>query len=303
MAQFEPWFIEEEPPGFGELRFHFIGTNTMLVSDGRSKLLFDAFFTDVPKSDLAFGELKPDRAMVARYLDSLGIKQILDAVIPCHAHHDHALDVGEVMKQTTAMLIGNAATLKMAQAYGLPQNRMYEAKVGGMVQLGDFVLRFFDGRHSCVKLPMGVVKCGDGALEGDFHWPAKIGDFKEGGSWSIYVEHPKGNFLIHGSPNYLPGAFEGYPVKPDAVFLATAGLGKQDAEFKETYYRELVGQFNVKKVVAIHWNDFTLSLDEDLQPFPYLVDDMTKTFEFMKGKEESDGIEVLLPRRGDRFGI
>ena len=63
--------------------------------------------------------------------------------------------------------------------------------------------------------------------------PAAYLDYKEGGTYSILVEHPRGTVLHQGSAGFVPGALRGR--KADVVFLSVAAIDRV-----EPYLHEVV---------------------------------------------------------------
>ena len=94
--------------------------------------------------------------------------------------------------------------------------------------------------------------------------PARYADYRQGGTYSILVEHPQGRVLHHGSAGFVPGALKGR--QADVVFLGVALIDDLPA-----YLGEVVGAVGARRVVPIHWDDFTRPLDQPLQPMPIAV--------------------------------
>ncbi|MEI2684899.1 MAG: hypothetical protein V9G14_00505 [Cypionkella sp.] len=66
--------------------------------------------------------------------------------------------------------------------------------------------------------------------------------------------------MSHGG-HFIPGELKGW--KADAVFLCTPGLDRLGAQ-QETFYQEVIGETGAKTIYPVHWDDFSLSLDEPL---------------------------------------
>jgi hypothetical protein len=50
-----------------------------------------------------------------------------------------------------------------------------------------------------------------------------------------------------------------------------------------------------KRVIVIHWDDFTRPLDEPMLPLPHLLDDFDATMAFLTMRADAEGIELALP--------
>ena len=57
------------------------------------------------------------------------------------------------------------------------------------------------------------------------------------------------------------------------MLLGIGGLGTRDAVYREGYWNAVVAAVHPRCVIAIHWDDFTLPLDQPLEPTPRLLDD------------------------------
>ena len=55
---------------------------------------------------------------------------IVAAVIPLHAHYDHAMDAPEVARRTGALLLGSESSANVARGWGLPERQIQVAKLG-----------------------------------------------------------------------------------------------------------------------------------------------------------------------------
>ncbi len=122
--------------------------------------------------------------------------------------------------------------------------------------------------------------------------PAGFRAYKEGGSFSVHIAHSLGRVLVHGSTNFVSGALSEY--EADLVLLGIANLAKQSSAFKETYFDETVLQVGAHTVVPIHWDDFTVTLDQPLRPFPRLFDKFDESLAFVTTRADGQGIEVRL---------
>ncbi|MDT9592014.1 hypothetical protein RDV89_02980 [Nocardioides zeae] len=119
-------------------------------------------------------------------------------------------------------------------------------------------------------------------------------DLRTGDCYSFHVEHPAGTLLVHPSANYLPGVLTAHPA--DTVYLGIGALGKQPPAFREAYWKEVVAATGATRVVAIHWDNFTRSLDRPLQALPPRFDDVHTSLEFLSERCADSGIALVLPR-------
>ena len=236
------------------------GVTALLLSDGEHAVMVDPFFTrPTGLLNMALNrEIAPDEKLIRAWLDKAGIQK-LDAVLVSHSHFDHAMDAGVVARLTGALLLGSQSTANIGRGAGLPEAQIQIIKPSEAIHRGPFTLTFIESKHAGAT---GGAPTGDiaAALLPPFHYL----DYRQGGTYSIFIEHPLGTVLHHGSAGFVPGALKGRHA--DVVFLGIALLPDLD-----TYLRETVDTVGAKLVFPTHWDDFTRPLDQPLLPFPVVV--------------------------------
>lgn len=269
-------------PREGEPRVRFLGVSTVLVEDGRSAVLIDGFFSRPGLLRVLLGKVAPDPAAIAHGLALGGIEK-LDAVVVAHSHYDHALDSPEVARRTGAVLVGSRSTANVGRGSGFPEERI--RVVDGEVELtfGSFRLTLVPSRH----VPHGMAM---GEIAEPLVPPARALDYLEGGSFSILVEHPRGSLLVQASAGWIDGALAGRHA--DVVLLGIGALGAMDDAYRDAYWREVVAAVGARRVLPIHWDDFTEPLAEPLPPVPNLVDDLERTLAFLEERSRAAGVDL-----------
>lgn len=240
------------------------GTTAVLLQAGDEAIFIDPFFTR-PQGVLPIlrnARIAPDEKLIADWLARAGVKQ-LRGVLVSHSHYDHAMDAGVVAKQTGALLIGSQSTANIGLGAGLPAEQIIVAtdtlSLGQPVTVGAFRVSFLASAHAGAT---GGAPTGD--IEEPLPPPARYSDYRQGGTYSILVEHGEDRLLLHGSAGHVDGALKG--VQADVVFLGAALV----SEPKE-YLQQIVDAVGARQVVLTHWDDFTRSLDEPLRPMPVVV--------------------------------
>lgn len=231
------------------------GTTAVLLSDGDSALFVDPFLTR-PEGWLKMlsnRPIAPDEEKIARTLSKTPFGK-LEAVLISHSHHDHAMDAGVVARRTKAVLVGSESTLNIGRGSEVPEPHLRRAHAGEPMRFGPYTVTFFDSRHAGAT---GGAPTGD--IDEPLKTPARYLDYKQGGTYSILIEHALGALLVHGSAGFVPGALKGR--RADVVMLGVAFAEDYDA-----YLRELVDQTGATRVVPLHWDDFTRSADKPLIP-------------------------------------
>jgi L-ascorbate metabolism protein UlaG (beta-lactamase superfamily) len=266
------------------LRVTFLGVSTLLFDDGETAILTDGFFTRPAKKSVFMGKIAPDRERIAKSLERAGIRR-LAAVIVCHSHYDHAMDAPEVARRTGALVVGSESTANVARGWGLADDRIRIVGDGDDVNFGRFQVTFVRSEHAPTPMTGGEIR--ESLLP-----PVRAYQYKEGGSFSVLIKHDNRTLLVQSTAGYVEGALRGR--RADVVFLGIGALGKQNEAFRQAYWREIVGAVGARRIIPIHWDDFTLPLDQPLVPVPYPFDDFDKSMAFILEYGHREGVDVKL---------
>ena len=152
-----------------------------------------------------------------------------------------------------------------------------------MMTFGDFRVTLVPSRH----LPHGMAM---GEIDEPLVPPARALDYREGGSFSIFVEHPHGTLLVQASAGFVDGALAGRKV--DTVLLGVGGLSTMDEAYHQGYWHEVVEAVGARRVIPIHWDDFTQPLTDPLAPMPRLLDDLDATLGFLTARADAARIHL-----------
>lgn len=247
-------------PRPGALTATWFGVTAVLLSDGEHALFVDPFFTrPVGLINLLRNvPIAPDEALIRDGLARAGVTK-LDAVLVSHSHYDHAMDAAVVAQLTGAHLAGSASTANVGRGGGLDETRIDTIRPGEPLLYGPFKVTFIESRHAGAT---GGAPTGD--ITAPLHPPATYFDYRQGGTFSILIEHPQGSLLHHGSAGFVPGALKGRHA--DVVFLGIALLPDLDG-----YLANTVDAVGAKRLIPVHWDDFTRPLSEPLLPMPVVV--------------------------------
>jgi L-ascorbate metabolism protein UlaG (beta-lactamase superfamily) len=274
--------LSSSPPKAGRLTARFLGVTTILLDDGENALLTDGFFSRPGRWQTLIGKIEPDPARIDAALERAKIGK-LAALLVAHSHHDHALDSAAVARRTDALLIGSESTANIGRGESFPPDRIRVIKGCETFTFGQFKVIVFKSMHS----PNALF---EGEISSPLCTPAKASAYKDGGSYSFLVEHGGSSILIHASANFTPEIYK--DVRADIVFLGIATLGKQSNKFADDYWREVVQATGAKLVIPIHWDDFTLPLDQPLQPMPPLMDDFETGMKMVQCLAARDHVAV-----------
>ena len=269
----------------------FLGVASVHLSDGQTELLIDGFFSRPGLLKAGFTRVSPDIAAIKEGLHRAGISR-LAAVLVGHSHYDHALDAPEIVRQTGAVLIGSESTLNIGRGYRLANEEMVLIREREVYSFGHFRVTFFLSMHNRTYLARGEIRK-------PLIPPAHISAYRDGKCYSILVEQPEGSILVQDSAGYVPGALQG--VRADTVLLAAAGLGRAPDSYREEFFHETAITVGAKRVVPIHFDDFTQPLSDPPQLFPRWVDDIPSSLEFLRQSAENAGMQYEVWRPFERY--
>lgn len=290
-------FAHQELPG---LRVTFLGVSSLLFSDGENAILTDGFFSRPRKVSTLFDRLTPNRDLIAHCLRRAGATR-LKAVIVLHSHFDHALDAPEVaLQQPDACLVGSDSTANIARGYGLPEERIRVIQDGKVETFGPFQIKLLRSEHSPLSLlaSLGIEHVlFDGEINQPLEQPAHFWEYKEGGSYSLLVEYGGRSILVQASAGFKRGALAGS--RADVIFLGIGTLGKLPQSHCDEYWHEVVEAVNPKRIIPIHWDDFSRPLDEPLVPLPSPLDDFEAAMAFLRERASEKKIDVKLLQAWD----
>ncbi len=280
LDSYAQYFLVEQGKGTAgrKVSVTFLGVSTVLISDGETAIMTDGFFTRPPLTTILLGKVKPDRETIARSLARAGVQR-LAAVIVTHSHYDHAMDAPEVARQTGAILVGSESTANIGRGWGLPEERIHVVRSDELMLLGGFEVTLVRSKHLPQQIAMGDI------------WdplvpPARAWKYLDGGSYSVLLKHELGSLLLQGSAGYVDGGLDSY--RADVVLLSVGGLGTKDKAYMEAYFHQVADAVGAKRVMPIHYDDFTLSLDQPLHPMPTLIDDFDASMAFLIRRAEAN---------------
>lgn len=280
----------DSPAVAGELRARFLGVSSFVITDGETTLITDGFFSRPSKLKMITGAVRPDCAIIDDTLARLDVDHA-DAVVVAHSHYDHAMDSPVVAQRTGAALVGSESTMQIGHGYGLSDSQLLPVQVGEATRFGRFELQFVLSAHA----PHAHYP---GNIDAPITPPARISAYRMAECYSILITHSPAaaepiRILLHASAGFVAGALSGHSA--DVAYLGIGTLGKRSVAFQEQYWNETVRATGARKVIPIHWDDFTLPLSQPLVPFPYFADNFSKSWSFLQRRSREEGVPVKLP--------
>jgi L-ascorbate metabolism protein UlaG (beta-lactamase superfamily) len=273
-----------------------LGTSTLLVSDGETHLLTDGYFTRVSKLTTLTRPLAPDQDRIAAMLARYQIHK-LDAVLVVHSHFDHVMDSPWVAMQTGAALVGSDSTANVGRGAGMDESSIRVAVPGEAIRFGEFEVTFLLSDH-VPQAPWIDRLTGIGEqITEPLSPPARVDAWKEGESWALILVHPAGRMLIQGSAGFVEGQLEGYQV--DLALVSSVGLSRQQSGYAADYVRNTIAVTGARQVVPIHWDDFFLPWRAQQTPaLPRVMEDLDASFALLKAEAEIAGASFVVVRPG-----
>lgn len=281
-----PHFPAPENPAEARLAVTWLGTSTLLVSDGQTHLLTDGYFSRVSKTAL-LGDLSPNPT---RINDALTLARIdtLDAVLVVHSHFDHALDAPWVAMKTGADLVGSESSANIGRGAGMPENKLVVPQTGEPLQYGEFTVTFLHSAHVPQSAVIDAFTGMGETIDAPLTPPAAAPEWKEGESYVLLIQHPQGDIVIQGSAGFVEGQLDGYSA--DIAFISSVGLSRQPQGYTDDYTRNTVAATGARVVIPIHWDDFFTPLDAGAtQPLPRLMEDLNASFTQLNNASEKYG--------------
>jgi L-ascorbate metabolism protein UlaG (beta-lactamase superfamily) len=274
----------------------FLGASTLLFEDNAQALLIDGFFSR-PNLGLLITSndpVTPSEPAINQALETAGITTSdvtrtlsLVGVVVSHSHFDHAMDSSIVADRTGALLVGSETTANIARGRMFPEQRIRVIGGGESFCVGRFRTALVRTAH--VPLPLGADNLGEITTP---TVPATVGDYKEGGTFAIFVQYSgRGRtIMVQGSAGFAAGALQG---KSAAVaYLAVGGLSLFSNTAHRDAYWDAVKVVSPQRVVAIHWDSLSGPAKANA--------DGEAGITFIEGKANNEGIGFQRPTIGTK---
>ena len=274
------------------MKVTYFGTTTLLFDDGRDQVLFDAHFTRPSLWRYIGGSGATDAALADELLRLHRVDR-LRAIFISHSHHDHVMDAPYIANRCGATIYGSASALNVARGGDVPQARLTAFSGGETFQVGDNRVTVIPSLHS---KPMIFNNDLGQTIDAPLRQPARLRDYKEGGSFDFLVVHGERRYLIRPSFNYIEGQLDG--IRADVLFLGVAGLAKADAETETRFFAETVDKVRPELVIPLHWDNFFSRLDKPVRGMPRLIEHTEVVFfKLAKACEARDVHCLIQPPR------
>ncbi|MGB5255720.1 MAG: MBL fold metallo-hydrolase [Woeseiaceae bacterium] len=254
-----------------------LGVSTILFDDGETQILIDGYFSRPGIADVLLRRpIDNDAAMINYALDEFRMRR-LAAIIPVHSHFDHAMDVGAIANRTSASIIGSPSTVEIARGAGVPEDQITLATVDQPYEFGRFTVTLLRTRHAPVGWRGSVPFAG--TIDTPLTTPQPISAWREGGSYTVVIEHPQGTTVVQGSAGYSEDLLDA--VSADVVMLGVGGLESLGRNYAEGYWQAIVTSSGAHSVFTVHFDDFTRPFGV-IEPGPRFLSDFSTTAEWLQ---------------------
>lgn len=253
----------------------FFGTTTILIRHDENAILIDGFFSRPSLLRTLFWSIAPDEERIEEALKHVCPRKI-DLLLVAHSHHDHAMDAPTVAAKTGATLVGSESTLQILRGSKFcdvrfqlitPHVPIAPTSIAGTADLAYRVTAFPSphGPH-----PRWLERMLVGNITKPLTPPVRATRYKYGGNFNFFIEIGERRILVVPSANVPLNLGD---TKADVVFLSIGNLNKLTKMEILEYWERAVEKTEAKLVIPVHWDDFTLPLEEPLQAFRSIMDD------------------------------
>lgn len=251
---------DDLPPNAQAVTVKYMGNTNLLISDGETNILTDGWFSRFSTWKVLTGKIGPDLDAIESALKRGKITD-LAAVVTVHSHFDHAMDAPEVAQRTGALLVGSESTANIGRGWKLPEEQIVVPAEREKLTFGKFSVSLIRSKHFVFPGEFTSSQAAVGeTIDAPLIPPVPWQDYREGGSYSILIEHPSGTMLLQGSAGFIPGGLDGVDV--DVLFLGIGGLGAQDSQYQDGYWRHVVLATTPELIVPVHWDSLTHPLGD-----------------------------------------
>ena len=241
------------------------GTTTLLFDDGRDQVLFDCHITRPSLLTCLLGKLQTDGALADTIIHQHRIDR-LRAIFISHTHHDHVMDAPYFARRCGANLYGSVSALNVGRGGMLPEDQLHP--FGCPDRIGDFEVTALPSRHS---RPTPFNNDLGQTIDAPLVQPARVRDYKEGGSYDFIVRHGGRTTLIRPCFNYIEGQLDG--IRADVLFLGITGLSRAPYDMRSRFFEETIDKVQPRLVIPLHWDNFFSPLAKPVRGLPRIVDD------------------------------
>ncbi len=218
LEQFSAWQYPTKTTN-ANLKVHYFGVSTLLFDDGENQILIDGFFSRPSLAQVMWNKLDSQPALLHKLIQQHQLQRTR-AILITHSHYDHTLDLPFLAQQLKhSQIIGSESSLNIARGAAIPESRLSLVNPAQPIQIGKFKITAIPSQHT----PATAVNNDLGEqIQQPLSLPARFYEFKEGGSFDYYIQHPEQNILVKASTGAISKQLQHLQV--DTLFLGIAQL-------------------------------------------------------------------------------
>jgi L-ascorbate metabolism protein UlaG (beta-lactamase superfamily) len=287
-------------PTSDQVTVTWLGVTTLLFDDGETQLLIDGFISRPSLGDILLKRPVTNDVPTINYAMNEYRMRRLAAIIPVHSHFDHAMDVGAIANRSSASVLGSESTHAIARGAGVPEDQLTSLETGQRYEFGGFGVTMLPSNHAPIGWSGSVPFAG--TIDTPLTMPQAVSSMREGGSYTIVIDHAQGTAIVQGSAGFPDGALE--DITADVVFLSVGGLETLGREYVEQYWQAMVTATGARTVYPIHFDDFTRPFG-NIVAAPRFLGDLDVTIEWfnaLRDRWDTDA-KLALPAFGEPVAI
>lgn len=255
-------------PAADRLRLTHYGAAAWSITDGKTRILVDPFFSRIRYADKGFGTSTPpvapgDTRPIFGPNDTLTPDELTlrlidehvphaDYILTSHSHFNHCMDMPYIAKKTGATVLGTESTANIARAHGVPESQVITVKGGEDFEFGSFSVKVIPSLHSALSSKHYF---DSGVVPRDVRAPMRLVEYVEGNTLSYFIRLGTHRLIVFCSMNYIERELVG--LVPTAALIPAA---KARLEIHDYTGRLLRALGLPQVVIATHW---------DVQSWPY----------------------------------
>ena len=276
------------PPPPGQVSVRFLGVSTLLIEDHQTQILLDGFFSRPNLLAVALGKIEPSLDRIQEGLCRARIGRPV-AVLVAHGHYDHAMDSAEIVARRGGLLVGSESVMNIGRGRRLGEESLVSLEGRQTFRAGCFHVTALPAPHASPDR-------WEGDITEPLKPPVRTAHYRSGGAFAFILERGGLRILVHPSAGSYPGLYR--RERADIVFLGIGGLGVKDPAVTQALWRDAVARTQARDVYAIHWDNFSRSLDKDLVAIPWPFENVPRTLRRLQamGSTGEPPVSVKLPR-------
>lgn len=272
------------------MKVTYLGTTTLLFDDGTDQILFDCHVTRPSLKMCLTGKLSTDTEIADRVIREFSIDR-LRGIFVSHSHHDHVLDAPYFAKICNAEVFGSPSAINVARGGTIGEELLHSFADSLNYQVGEFSITVMRSLHS---EPNKINNDIGETIDKPLAQPARMKEFKEGGSYDFLIKHGDKSFLIRPSCNFIEGQLN--DIKADVMFLGVTELSKKSETWRESFFAETIGKVQPRIVIPIHWDNFFSPLYSGIKVIPKPFDYTVENLRMLKRYCEKTGVKCIIQK-------